>query len=363
MPRLSDQMEEGTVVRWLVEPGGEVKRGQELLEVDTDKATMSYEADADGTLVEILVPEGETAAVGTPIARLATSGEDRAPRDVGSRRPNASPVARRLAKELDVDLRTVTGTGPEGLISKDDVQAAAQSSAALAPRDSTGIAGGGPAREPLTGLQRTIARRMVEAKTAPDFAVEVEVDVTALGALRREVAASGTPTVNDFAVKAAALALRERPRLNARYSDDGFELHEQVNVGIAVAIDDGLLVPVLRDADTKSLSALAAEARGLVERVRAGTITPPELEGATFTVTNLGMLGVSRFLPIIDPPQAAILALGAARTLPRYDMDGMLRPRDVLSLTLVCDHRIVYGADAARFLDRVRELLEDPAGL
>ncbi len=379
MPRLSDQMEEGTVVRWLVEVGAKVKRGQELVEIDTDKATMGYEADADGTLAAILVPEGGTAAVGTPIARLAAAGEDLAevaglvaasssvepepstakrvpsnkvsPGDAPAR-ANASPVARRLAKELGVDLAGVQGTGPNGLISKEDIQAAAAQHAAPTPA------------EPLSRLQKTIARRMVEAQAVPDFAIEVEADLSALAAFRQELAAAGkAPSVNDFVVRAAALALREHPRVNASYSDDGFVLHEALNVGIAVAVEDGLLVPVVRDADTKAVAVIAAETRTLAERVRSGTVVPAELEGATFTVTNLGMLGVRRFAPIIDPPQAAILSVGATQTLPRYDADGALQPREVAALTLVSDHRIVYGADAARFLGRVRELLESPETL
>jgi pyruvate dehydrogenase E2 component (dihydrolipoyllysine-residue acetyltransferase) len=382
MPRLSDQMEEGEIVRWLVEVGGEVKRGQELVEVDTDKATMAYEAEADGTLAAVLVPEGQAAAVGALIARLALPGEDPAevaaapgpepgtaaappdpappgPPSVAARerapaRANASPVARRLATELGIDLATVRGTGPNGLISKEDVQAAADAAD-----------GAPPAAEPLSRLQRTIARRMIDAQAAPDFAIEVEADLTALAALRSGLASAGetAPSVNDYVVKAAALALREHPRMNASYSDEGFVLHEQVDVGVAVAVEDGLLVPVVRNADAKPLAEIAAETRSLAERVRAGTIGPPELEGATFTVTNLGMLGVHRFWPIIDPPQAAILAVGAARTLPRYAADGELGPRAIAAFTLVGDHRIVYGADAARFLGRVRELLEEPDAL
>lgn len=367
MPRLSDQMEEGTVVRWLVEAGTAVKRGQEIVEIDTDKATMSYEATADGTLVEILVAEGETAAVGDPIARVAAAGEEHEPRSAlirgnAAARPNASPVARRLANELNVDLAAVTGTGPGGLVSKEDVQAAAAAGAAAEEPGNRALPDGSPRPEPLSRLQKTIARRMVEAKAAPDFAIELEVDVSAVGALRASLG-RGAPTVNDLVVRATALALREHPRLNASYSDEGFVLHDHVNVGIAVAVDDGLLVPVVWDADAKGLNEVAAEARRLAERVRSGAIEPAELEGSTFTVTNLGMLGVRRFTPIIDPPQAAILAVGAAQNLPRYSAEGVLQPRDVLSLTLVSDHRIVYGADAARFLGRVRELLEDPQSL
>jgi len=214
----------------------------------------------------------------------------------------------------------------------------------------------------LTRLQQVVARRMSEAKaTVPEFQVQTEANMDAVIALRAGLKATGerTPSLNDFVLKASAVALREHPRANASYRDGRFELHARVNVGVAVAADDTLVVPTVADADTKSLSAIAADVRRLAERVRTGAITPPDLTGATFTVSNLGMYGMSAITPVINPPQAAILGVGSLRpTLARAD--GEIVEQQVMTLTLTCDHRILYGADAARFLSRIRELLERP---
>ncbi len=369
MPRLSDSMEEGVVARWLVQVGSAVERGQPIAEIDTDKATMELEAEASGTVVEILVAEGESAPIGAPLARLGRPEEtpasalSPAAAEEGGRpraRPGVSPVARRLAAELGVDLASVTGSGPGGLITREDVQRAAGATGVAAPA----IKGEVRVEEP-TRVQRLIARRMAEGSSVPTFAVETEIDMTAVTERRGSLAeaAESVPSVNDFLVKAAALALREFPRLNASYTDRGFELYARVNVGIAVAGEDTLVVPTVFDADRKSLAEIAAETRRLAERARAGEITAAELEGGTFTVTNLGMLGVRRFLPIINPPQAAILAVGAVYPRPAVDDRGALVLLPSLSATLVCDHRIVYGAEAARFLSRVKELLEEPQAL
>ena len=385
MPRLSDSMEEGTVVRWLVAVGGSVERGQAVVEIDTDKATMEYEAEVAGTLLSTVVSEGEDAPIGAVIAWIGEPGEevpagDGAPpvQAAGSApaaapaaaaepparegdRVNASPVARRLARELGVDLATVAGTGRGGMISREDVEAAA--------------AGGGAAREPtakgemrleeLSRLQQTIARRMVEGSAAPDFAVEIDVDMTRCVALRAELGQGPgpAPTFNDLVVKAVAIALRDFPRMNGSYTERGLELYGRINVGVAVAIEDGLIVPTIFDADGKPLSQIATEARELAAKVREHTVTPAELEGGTFTISNLGMLGVRRFFPILNPPQAAILGVGEVARQAVVDEDGGISTPHVMSLCLVCDHRIVYGADAARFLARVRELLEQPDAL
>lgn len=381
-------MEEGTVVQWLVNVGESVERGQPLVEIDTDKATMSYEAEESGVLVEIIVAEGGSAPIGAPIARIGAPGETVtathggpaaaaspqppvpspspriAPRE--GARENASPVARRLAEELGVDLATLSGSGPGGSITKADVERAARA-AETAPASSPaqGALRGESRVVQLTRLQKTIARRMVEGAGAPDFAVEVEIDMTACLTLRAELAqgGGGKPSLNDFVVKAVAVALRHAPRLNATYTEAGFELHPRINIGIAVATDDGLVVPTIFDADAKPLAEIGREARGLAAKVRDGTITPAELDGGTFTVTNLGMFGVRRFHPILNPPQAGILAVGDVAKRPVAGEDGALTVRDLMTATLVCDHRIVYGADAARFLGRVRELLEQPAQL
>jgi pyruvate dehydrogenase E2 component (dihydrolipoyllysine-residue acetyltransferase) len=369
MPRLSDSMEEGTVAKWLVAEGAEVTRGQPLVEIDTDKATMEYEAESDGTLLQILVAEGETAPIGTPIARIGSPGEEvtaaqaapvappetgvpaegTAPRAARASRVNASPVAKRLANELGVDLAAIEGTGPNGMITKEDVEQAAGGEA------------GGAVLEPLSRVQQAIARHMVEAAAVPTFAVEVEVDMTAAGERRESL--DPRPSFNDLVVKACALALREHPRVNAAFSEQGFREAPDVSVGIAVAAEDALLVPVVREADTKSLEEIRAETRDLAEKARAGKLTPAELDGGTFTISNLGMHGVRRFEALLNTPQAAILAVGAVELRPTVGADGEVTVRLLMSATLTCDHRILYGADAAVFLARVRELLEDPVAL
>jgi pyruvate dehydrogenase E2 component (dihydrolipoamide acetyltransferase) len=440
MPRLSDSMEEGTILRWLVEDGATVARGDEIAEIETDKANMTYEADAAGVFTRVAA-EGDTLPIGAPIARIgdgsvpeaAPPAEDQAARRAGpddsgrvhagpsagarassppparaaeaahdegatapspsmpSAEPNgrvkASPVARRLARERGVDLAAVSGTGPGGRIVKADVEAAgsapaaaetAPAAAALAASSASapgpvapGERGGGKGEttaEELSRTQQTIARRMAEAKaTVPDFHVSTEVDMAAAVAVREQLKALASdehpaPSYNDFVVKAAALALREFPRANGAYKDGRFELYERVNVGVAVAAEDALIVPTIFDADQKSIGEIALEARALAARVRSGSITPPELSGGTFTVSNLGMFGVTEFTAIVNAGQAGILAVGALRDLPVV-VDGAVVPGKRMTLTLVSDHRILYGADAAQVLARIRALLESPLGL
>jgi pyruvate dehydrogenase E2 component (dihydrolipoamide acetyltransferase) len=276
----------------------------------------------------------------------------------------ASPVARRTAARLGVKLASVVGTGPRGRILKSDVALAARRAPAAASAVSA------PAPEPERGVtveeptraQALIARRMAESRaTVPEFAIQVDVDMTDALELRarlKEIAAPA-PSLNDIVVKACASALQHHPRANGSYRDGRFELHDAVNVGIAVAAPDTLAVPVVRDADSKSLGAIAAESRRLAERVRSREITPPELSGGTFTVSNLGMFGIDRFEGVIDVPQAAILCVGAVRERPIV-RDGQVVPAPTMTLTLVCDHRILYGADAAAFLRDVRRALEQP---
>ncbi len=392
MPRLSDTMEEGTILRWLKRDGEQVGRGEELVEIETDKATMTYESDQEGTL-QIVAGEGDTLAVGELIARI---GEDlpAEPATPGERL-KASPLAKRMAREDGVDLSSVTGTGPRGRIVKADVLAAEGAGAEASAKGTAGAASGSqestgskppsaPTQPPagtakgetttveLSRTQQTIARRMAESKaTIPDFSLQMDVDMHECVALRTELKALShpdAPTYNDMIVKACALALREHPRANGSYRDAHLQLHSRVNVGVAVASQDALVVPTVFDADVKSLGEIARETRALAERVRAGTIGPPEVGGGTFTVSNLGMYGVKGFTAIINPPQAAILSVGALEqravvTGGGPDGGGELVARHTVTLTLACDHRILYGADAARFLGRIRELLEHPASL
>jgi pyruvate dehydrogenase E2 component (dihydrolipoamide acetyltransferase) len=471
MPRLSDSMEEGTVLKWLVEEGGEVKRGEPLVEIETDKANMTYEADADGTLIEIVAQEGDTLAIGETIARIGdpseageksekkekasddgaeakdegeaeadgeaekgegeaegdeeaegeeaeerepvgaeakgeargaagagdgggetqagagTATKERAPSNGDGGRVKASPVARRMARELGVELARLEGSGPGGRIVKADVQAAAETGAAApgdgdgvkaetteapreerAPEPQRGEAGAkGEARiQELTRLQQTVSRRMAESKaTAPDFSISLTVDMTKAVELRKQLkeVSDPAPSFNDMVVKAAATALTEHPRVNGAYRDGKFELYERVNIGVAVAGEDALIVATVFDCDRKSLGQIARDARALAEKVRDKSITPPELSGATFTVSNLGMFGIEQFTAIINPPQAAILTVGKLAKQPAVDETGRIVARDQMSLSLVCDHRILYGADGARFLARVKELLEQPLSL
>lgn len=430
MPRLSDTMEEGTVLRWLKRDGDEVRRGEELVEIETDKATMTYESDQEGAL-EIVAGEGDTLPVGELIARIgAAPGSDRPapaaqppaadsePQDTSTlkstqpggppvrgpgERIKASPLAKRMAREDGVDLAGLKGTGPGGRIVKADVLAAEQTTGpptsptppsptrpspitppslptppASPPSRSSpsapapgATAKGETTTVELSRIQQTIARRMAESKaTIPDFSLQMDVDMEECVALRTELKALShpdAPTYNDMIVKACALALREHPRANGSYRDARVQLHSRVNVGVAVAASEALVVPTVFDADVKSLGEIARETRALAERVREGTISPPEVGGGTFTVSNLGMYGVRGFTAIINPPQAAILSVGALapRAVVRTDSEGAIEivPRHTVTLTLACDHRILYGADAAEFLGRIRELLEHPAAL
>jgi pyruvate dehydrogenase E2 component (dihydrolipoamide acetyltransferase) len=368
MPRLSDSMEEGTIVRWLKAAGDAVAAGDALVEIETDKATMEYEAEAAGTL-EILAADGTTVALGEAIARLVPQGG--APREDPPERILATPVARRMASELGVDLGAVTATGRRGQIMKADVEAFAggaengNGTGTTPAPERDPEAATEPGREPLTRTQRTIARRMAESRAVvPDIELVLDIDMGACLALRAQLAEhhSPAPSVNDLVIKACALALRKHSRVNGSYADGAFVLHERVNVGFAVAAPDSLLVPVVADADRRPVTQIAAATRALAARARDGHITPAELSGATFTVSNLGMFGVDRFTAIINTPQAAILAVGAA-TERAVVRDGAVTAAVMMTATLAADHRILYGADAARFLTDVRDRLQAPIGL
>jgi pyruvate dehydrogenase E2 component (dihydrolipoyllysine-residue acetyltransferase) len=437
MPRLSDSMEEGTILRWIKSEGDDVAVGDELVEIETDKANMVYEADAGGTLIEIVAAEGDTLPIGEVIARVGEAGEasgdggakkkakperepppdeddssaepegdgkpaeagdatrgapataerpaaEQQPAAEGDGRVKASPIARRLAHDRGLDLAAISGSGPGGRIVKADVEqavsagpapAAAPAAAparAAAPtagvRERPETAKGEVETVELTKLQQTVARRMAESKaTAPHFYLNADADMTrAVEARARLKAASGegevVPSFNDMVVKACAIALREFPRANGAYRDGRVEQYSRVNVGVAVAAQDALVVPTIFDADIKGLRQIAGESRALAARVREGTITPPELSGGTFTVSNLGMYGVTSFSAVINPPQAAILSVGAIEEKPVV-RDGEVTTAHLMTINLACDHRVLYGADGAEFLARVRSLLDEPLGL
>ena len=402
MPRLSDSMEEGTIIKWLKGNGDAVARGDELVEIETDKATMTYEADTDGVL-QIVAGEGDTLPVGEVIARLNGKGEasevsDQAPESTpeeeappaqappaeaqpaeappppspqrdGGERVKASPIARRMAQERGLDLSSLSGSGPGGRIVKADVEGAKREAAPAAePAAAPEAQPAGKGETELVDLTRTqalIARRMAESKaTVPDFTLQMDIDMEAAVAMRAQLKAVAdvVPSFNDMVVKACALALREFPRANGSYKDGRFELHARINIGVAVAAQDALIVPTIFDADRKSLGEIARLARELAGKVRDATVTPPELSGGTFTVSNLGMFGITNFTAVINPPQAAILAVGAIEERPVV-REGTLVARHRMAVTLACDHRILYGADAAQFLARVRDLLENPAAM
>jgi pyruvate dehydrogenase E2 component (dihydrolipoamide acetyltransferase) len=429
MPRLSDTMQEGTITRWLKKPGDEVKRGDIIAEVETDKANMEVEAYDSGSLERILVQEGETAPIGKVIAIIGS--KDRAHRVVSPDQPTpktsqiaqntnsvgmngsphahtfrnggstslgknvgfvkASPLARRVAEEHGIDLGQVKGTGPGGRIVRDDIEdiliqratAPVTSSQAptqppveqLTPAPST-TPPALPASKPevtnsdeevvnLTSMQKTIARRLTESKqTVPHFYIGNEIDMTDALALRQKLNESFAEegikiSINDLVVKACAQALEKFPEVNGSYKEGQFILHKHINVGMAVDIPSGLVVPVIRDANLKGLRTIAREAKDLSAKAQAGKLTPTELDSGTFSISNMGMLDVTDFVAVINPPQAAILAVAAVRKtfVPINDQPVI---RDMMHLTISADHRILYGATVARFLKEVKRLLQNP---
>jgi pyruvate dehydrogenase E2 component (dihydrolipoamide acetyltransferase) len=426
MPRLSDTMREGTITRWLKKPGDQVMRGDIIAEVETDKANMEVEAYDSGLLESILVQEGESAPIGQVIAvigskngtRKAASSDQKtsqtvqtapssgkngfspshalghqAPasveKEVGFGLVKASPLARRVAEEHGINLRLLKGTGPGGRIVRDDVEdaiALQKTGPAIPPQTPSPIGQLTPtpsvatpplpASKPevasidaevvnLTSMQKTIARRLTEAKqTVPHFYIGHEIDMTDALALRKTLNESFAEegikiSVNDLIVKACAQALEKFPEVNGSYQDGQFILHKHINIGIAVDIAAGLIVPVMRDANLKGLRAIAREAKDLSAKAQAGKLTSAELDGGTFSISNLGMLDVTDFVAVINPPQAAILAVAAVRKtfVPINDQPVI---RDMMHVTLSGDHRILYGATVARFLKEVKRLLQNP---
>ena len=418
MPRLSDTMEQGTIGRWLKREGESFREGDVIAEIETDKATMDFQAYEDGTMLRILVGDGESAALGAPIAIIGAEGEE-VPADAptpaaasnGDRRENgdgrdngaaeqapaaepeakaeaavaaeaapaegaglrASPIARRMADAGGLDLRVLAGrgTGPDGRIVKADVERAlaggalAGPAAAPASQPAPPTPGEGDEVRELTPMLKAVARRMAESKaTVPHFYVTSEIDMTRALELRAELNAaladSGEKvSVNDLIVRACAQALLQHPQAHRSYVDGHHVYHAHAHIGIAVALDDGLIVPVLRDADTKGVRQLAVETRDLVGRARDGKLRQAEIESGTFTVSNMGMFDVAAFSAIINPPESTILAVSSTveRAVVR---DGAVVPRKIMSVTLSCDHRACSGADGARLLQTVKRHLEAP---
>ncbi|WP_198344105.1 dihydrolipoamide acetyltransferase family protein [Mycobacterium dioxanotrophicus] len=385
MPRLSDTMEDGVIIAWHKKIGDRVERGEVLAEIETDKAIMELEAYDAGILEHMLAGEGDRVPIGVPIAVIGDgSGTSAVPQAappaapkpepvaapkpsapaVRSDRPKASPLARKVADANGVDLGTVAGSGPGGRIIRKDVDAAAL-------RDETPSTPALPANSdtdevPLTTLQRVAAKRLTESKqNAPHFYLTAAVDVTALLGFRKTVNdsldAGGGPkvSVNDFIVRAVASALRSNPGVNVSFGGDTLVRHHGVHIGVAVAVDAGLVVPVVRDADRKSVSQIATETKEMAGRARIGKLRADEMSGGTFTISNLGMYGIEQFAAVINPPEAAILAVGAAADELRL-IDGEVVARKILRLTLSADHRAIDGATGAIFLRDLTALLENP---
>jgi pyruvate dehydrogenase E2 component (dihydrolipoamide acetyltransferase) len=386
MPSLGFDMTEGRLARWLKNEGDPVEKGQAIAEIETEKATVEIEAAAAGILARIIVHAGETVPVGTligviagpgeevmtvsapspsppappPPAPVPEAGEGAAPSEA---RIKASPVARKMAEEAGLDLSRIKGTGPGGRVVERDVQAAIAVGSAPAPPGVPAVPAPG-ATVPLNRMRKTIARRMTESKaTAPHFYITVEINMDDAMKMREQLNALAPEaeriSVSDLVVAAAARTLARFPAMNASYREDNLEMHPQVNIGIAVALEDGLIPPVLRDADKKPLKRIAVESRALTERARTNKLRSDDLGGGTFTVSNLGMFDVDEFIAIINPPEAAILAVGAVTRRP-VAAAGVVKIASLMKTTLSVDHRVADGAQAGRFMQEFRKLLENP---
>ena len=417
MPALSPTMEEGNLAKWHVKVGDKVESGQVIAEIETDKATMEVEAVDEGEISEILVPEGsEGVKVNAVIARLKDEGAAAAkpspapapapaaaapapaaapaapapapapaaaaaaPKAAGDR-VFASPLAKRLAEQKGVDLKGVQGSGPHGRIIAADIDksqpgaapakapaAASAAAPAAAPQrqaqslEQMGIAPGSYELVPLTGMRKTIARRLTESfRDIPHFPLTIDLEIDKLLEARKRLneALEVRISVNDIVIRAAALALKKVPEANASYTPEGIALHKHADIAMAVAIDGGLITPIIRAAETKGLAQISTEAKDLAERARAGKLKPEEFQGGTFSVSNLGMFGIKSFASIINEPQGAILSVGAGEKRPVVKGDQIVAAT-VMTVTLTCDHRVVDGAIGARWLQAFKPLIEDP---
>ena len=425
MPALSPTMEEGVLAKWHVKVGDVVSAGDVIAEIETDKATMEVEAVDEGEITDILVAEGtEGVKVNTPIARLKDEGgaaaakpaakveeapkaeaapAAEAPKAAAAAAPVApaakadnktsggdrifsSPLARRIAAQNGVDLKSIKGTGPHGRIVKRDVEAAGKGStqpaaASSAPAAQTaaeprkaqslaqmGIPDGSYDLIPLDGMRKAVARRMVDSvQNVPHFPLFIDVEIDQLMAVRAKVNKMLEPqgikvSVNDFVIKAAALALKAVPEANASYTPEGIAMHHNADVSMAVAIDGGLITPIIKKAETKGLAQIATESKDLAKRARERKLKPEEFQGGTFSVSNLGMFGIKQFTSIINEPQGCIMSVGAGEQR-AVVKDGQIVAATVMTVTLTCDHRVVDGATGARFLQAFKPLIEDPVAM
>ena len=420
MPKMGDTMEEGKIITWRKHEGDAVAKGDALAEIETEKVNIEAEAFAAGTLRKILAPEGATIPVGQPIALIgapneaipaefggapsvATAAPTAAPASSAPAAPVAapaasngrvavatppaqtapatqnggrvfiSPIARRIAAEHNLDITAIHGTGPSGRIIRDDVEQALQAGPAVSVSAPAQAVAAGPEVEAvaLSQMRKTIAKRLQQSmQTAPHFYVTVSVDATKLVQLRAQINefAEVQPqpvkiSVNDLIVRAVAVTLARMPQVNVSFDGDRILYKKRIHLGVAVALEQGLIVPVITDADKRGTLDLARESRRLVDAARNGKLKPEELQGGTFTVSNLGMYDVESFTAIINPPEAAILAVGSIVPTPVADADRQVVVRDMMKLTLSSDHRALDGAIAARFLQQLKRLLEQPMGL
>jgi len=391
MPKMGDAMTEGKVVRWYKKAGDAVKKGEPVLEIETDKVNLDLEAEQDGTVGEVTAQEGQTVAVGGRLATILAPGEKepepqrrvtdkkdsvkhttgeyaeaietKGPRrdktaDVAPASPPAgeaasrrrsSPLARRMARDLGVNLESVQGSGPNGRIVAKDIKERGQPQAA--PKEDQSI--------PLSAMRRTIAKRLAESiGPIPHFFLTADYDVTNLLGLRAQI--EEKTSVNDFVIRAVALALRKHPNVNASWGDEAITQHGEIHIGVAVSTPEGLITPVVRNADRKSVLQIAQEVRALAEKAKNRKLMPNEYQGSTFTISNLGAWGIEEFTAIINPPNVAILAVGAAEARPVV-VERQIVVRDRMKVTMSCDHRVVDGAAGAEFLRTLRQYIEQPA--
>ena len=398
MPKLSDTMLEGTLIKWHKKAGDKITVGDVIADVETDKATMEMEAFDDGIITEILVPEGGVVKVGQPIANLeggkksvvkstapaatsvtasaATPAAPSKPKPAATAdgsRTKASPLAKKIALERGVDLSGIQGTGPGGRIVAADVPATAvaqgRSAAAAAPRIEVPFSDS-DTKTPLSGMRRTIAERLLASKTQiPHFYLSIEIDAAPLAKLRKdlnaaaEAAGTAKVTVNDFILLAAARAAKQHPKVNAAFAGDSVVEYASVNLSVAIAVEDGLITPVIRDAQNLSLREISTAVKDLAVRARSKKIKPEEYQGGTLTISNLGAYGIDSFYAIINPPQAAILAVGAIVKKPVVNAQDQIVAGQRMTISLSGDHRVVDGAAGAEFLATIRKSLESPTSL
>jgi pyruvate dehydrogenase E2 component (dihydrolipoamide acetyltransferase) len=425
MPKMGDAMTEGKVVRWYKKAGDAVKKGEPILEIETDKVNLDLEAEADGTIGDVQASEGQTIPVGGVLARILAAGESasapkaapqaapkktedpdpqqrrttdkkdsfkhttgeyaeaiemKAPRvdrtnanvvqmpQAQSGRRRSSPLARKMASELGVSLEAVQGSGPQGRIIAADIKNFSGGSGGTSRRPAIAMAGAPQLEEkqiPLSAMRRTIAKRLAESTgPIPHFYLTADYDVTNLLSVRTQLneIAGAKISVNDFVIRAAALALRHHPNVNSSWGDDAITQHGEIHVGVAVATSEGLITPVIRNADQKAVPDIAKEVRALAEKAKNRKLLPNEYQGSTFTISNLGAWGIEEFTAIINPPNSAILAIGAAEARPVV-IDRQVVIRDRMKITMSCDHRIIDGATGAEFMKTLRQYLEQPLRL